>query len=127
MPRKFNHRDDGHGLQINRPIMKTFVILLLLAGSLQNSFSQSAKTVAIHFKLDLSNEIKNVKSLSSIGIRGNIAPLSWNKSYSLQDDDKDGIYEATINFETTTPTLRIKYKYFHDTASWEQCDDRILS
>jgi hypothetical protein len=107
--------------------MKKLIFFVLIGGCFGTSFSQSLRTVTVHFRLDLSNEIKNVKSVASIGIRGNTAPLSWDKTYPLKDDDRDGIYEASINFETAGPILRVKYKYFHDTASWELSEDRIFS
>lgn len=107
--------------------MKKIISLLLALACFGNSYSQTTRIISIHFRVDLSTEIKNINSFSSIGIRGNTAPLSWDKTYPLTDENKDGIWEATINFETVGPQLRIKYKYFHDTASWEQCEDRVIS
>ncbi|MFT3912032.1 MAG: nuclear transport factor 2 family protein [Ferruginibacter sp.] len=107
--------------------MKKIIPLLVIICCFEKGFSQTTRIVSIHFRLDLSGEIKNVQSPSSIGIRGNVAPLSWDKTYLLKDDNKDGIYEATINFETVGPQLRIKYKYFYDTASWEKSEDRVIA
>lgn len=107
--------------------MKRFYIPVLLTLVYQLSFSQVNKIVAIHFRIDLSAEMKNVQSKSSIGIRGNKLPLSWNKTYLLKDEDKDGIYEASINFETIEPEFKLSYKYIHDTATWETSENRIVS
>src|SRR4051812_42168156 len=112
--------------------MKYAILSFLVSCCGKINFAQSAnsgnstmkKNVIITFSLDLGAEIKNVQSVSSIGIRGNTAPLSWNKSLPLTDDDKNGIYEATIKFETTDPALHLKFKYFHDSASWENGSDR---
>ncbi|MEO8771643.1 MAG: nuclear transport factor 2 family protein [Ferruginibacter sp.] len=116
--------------------MKNIFVLISMLCSTNQSFSQQGnavvdtaftQNVSIHFKLDLSGEMKNVKSPASIGIRGNTAPLSWDKTYPLTDEDKNGIYEATIQFEKAAPSLHIRFKYFHDTASWEKGNDRIIS
>jgi ribosomal protein S17E len=101
------------------------------------SFSQPARQsvpdslpakrkLTVTFLVDLSTELKNVRSLSSIGIRGNEPPLSWVKTWPMTRTNKNGLYETTLTFETTAPTLHIKYKYFHDTASWESSVDRVI-
>ncbi len=114
--------------------MKNKLLLLLAICCWKTGLTQSAKTnsssqkrnVLVTFSLDLAAELKNVQSVSSIGIRGNTAPLSWNKTFPMTDEDKNGVYEATIKFETADSSLRVKFKYFHDTASWEQGDDRVV-
>ncbi|MDP4265060.1 MAG: DUF4440 domain-containing protein [Bacteroidota bacterium] len=118
-------------------ITKISAIFLLTACYSGISFSQqdskmsrdsttAKRKLTVTFQVDLSTELRNVKSLPSIGIRGNTAPLSWNKTYPMTDKNKKGIYETTITFETAEPSLHIKYKYFHDTASWETCVDRVI-
>ncbi|MEP7128947.1 MAG: nuclear transport factor 2 family protein, partial [Chitinophagales bacterium] len=79
------------------------------------------------FLLDLSNEMKNVKDISTIGIRGSVLPLSWEKTYAMSDKDHNHIYETTITFEINTTDLRLEYKFMHDNASWEETDNRLLT
>jgi hypothetical protein len=109
--------------------LKLFLLLFFAVPCFAISFSQGVvlRIVTVSFKLDLSTELKKVNSLSSIGIRGNTAPLSWDKTYPMTDNDKDGIYETTIKLEITDTNQYIKYKYFHDTASWENSSDRVIT
>lgn len=112
------------------PIKKIIPTLLCICCSLQ-SFAQPVNTndknkFIVTFKLTLSTELKNVKNTRTIGIRGNTAPLSWDSTYILTDKDKDGIYEATVVFFSTTDEIDLQYKYFHDTASWENSANRYL-
>jgi len=53
-----------------------------------------------------------------VGIRGSEAPLSWNKTYSLQDEDGDGIYEATISFSESQKS-QLEYKFIYGDDQWE--------
>jgi hypothetical protein len=117
----------------NKLVAILFLVFHYPGISFSNQVSKSTsdslpakRKVTITFQLDLSTELKNVRSLSSIGIRGNPSPLSWTTTYKMTDNDKNGVYETTIAFETAEPRLLIKYKYFHDTASWENSADRVI-
>lgn len=87
----------------------------------------SKKKITVTFKLDLSEEMKNVQDASTVGIRGNVLPLSWEKTYLMPDADHDHIYEASIPFEITTTPLQLEYKFMHDAAGWETTDNRLLT
>jgi hypothetical protein len=112
---------------------KPLVLFFFAVSYAAISFSQAPgnnsspkRKLAVTFQVDLSAELKNIQSIPSIGIRGNITPLSWNKTYPMTDKDKNGVYETTVTFETAEPFLHIKYKFFHDTASWENGVDRVV-
>lgn len=62
----------------------------------------------------------------TIGIRGNIPPLSWEQSILLTDDDKNGIFSTTITFDTDLDHL--EYKFIKGENDWELkgSDNRIL-
>jgi Beta-lactamase len=82
-------------------------------------FIASAKNTTITFFLDMRQA---GKPNSTVALRGNIAPLSWNKNgVVLSDEDKDGIFTATVSFEVGKETTLL-YKYVSD-AQWENIDD----
>jgi len=94
-----------------RPII--FISLLI-------SFSKlSAQTTTLRFQIKLD------KPGNSIGLRGNTAPLSWEKTYPLSDNDADGIYEADIPFPNLPAGAVIEYKFIQGNANWETIDNRI--
>jgi len=99
---------------------KITFIEMLLFGLMTISISMSifgstSTNREIHFQVDM--RTADVKDKSTIGIRGNIPPLNWEKTYLLSDENQDGIYEGTINFETDATIL--EFKFIHDDAVWE--------
>ena len=94
-----------------RPII--FISLLLFFSKL------SAQTTTLRF------QIKLEKPGNSIGLRGNTAPLSWEKTYPLSDNDSDGIYEADIPFPNLPAGAVIEYKFIQDNTNWETLENRI--
>lgn len=94
------------------------LLLSLMTISISMSiFGRNVNLKEIHFQVDMKAELANVQDKSTIGIRGNIAPLSWDKTYFLKNDDNDGIYEGTINFEATDDNLA--FKFVHSDVVWE--------
>jgi len=64
--------------------------------------------------------------LANVGIRGNIEPLSWEKSILLKKEgDK---YSVTIDFSETNTELEFKFVRFKNDKkpSWESIDNRTL-
>lgn len=101
---------------------KITLIEILLLGLMTISISMSifGRNVAaksIHFQVDMTEELTDVSNKNTIGIRGNIAPLSWEKTYLLKDENNDGIYEGTINFENSDSNL--EFKFTHGDVVWE--------
>ncbi len=67
--------------------------------------SCKAQKYTVTLKVDMSN-VENVKS---VGIKGNVKPLSEKKELLLTDNNADGIYETTITFKTSQKRLRFKF------------------
>jgi hypothetical protein len=63
----------------------------------------------IIFQLDATDFDTN--SGIKVGLRGNIAPLSWTESFAMSDPDNDGIYTAKIEFNEAKTGDRLQYKY----------------
>ena len=70
----------------------------------------------------------SLKNVENIGIRGSVSPLSWEKTYFLQDSDKNGIFEAVLTFPNKeNEVLEYKYVYGDKTPVWElEGQNRIL-
>ncbi len=91
-----------------------FSIYLLTASCNSQDYRITFKVNATQFK-----------SNQSIGLRGNVKPLSWNKDYPLTDLDDDGTYEATIKFKTSERNLRFKFTK-SQVLELESADNRII-
>lgn len=104
--------------------MIKFYLPLCLALTTNAASGQTPEKVK--FRIDLNSELGNIKSLDRTGVRGNTAPLSWDKTWYLSDPDKNGIWEGEITFENVAPNTIIEYKYIHDDAVWESTDNRLL-
>ena len=98
----------------------SIVIFQLFTSTL---YCQSSPTV--NFRLKPGQELRNIQSLKTIGIRGNTPPLSWEKTFPLTDNDGDGVYEAGITFNNLSAGALIEYKFIHDNKSWESIDNRV--
>lgn len=71
----------------------------------------------ITFQVDLSEE----SSVNEVGIRGGFEPLSWEKNLVMNDDDKDGIYTVTVEFDDSLTGKTLEYKFLKDDI-WERKD-----
>lgn len=91
-----------------------FIIFVILCAVFSDMNAQS--TTKIAFSIDAS-ALKNQKNL---GIRGNISPLNWDKTFYLNDEDGNGIFEGTLNISCTKGTvLEYKYVYENSKTTWE--------
>ncbi len=93
--------------------------LLILALLLTTSCN--SQQYEITFQLDATQ----LPSKQTIGLRGNVKPLSWKKDLELSDMDKDGIYEATVKFKTTKRNLRFKFTQ-NGEPELQGADNRIV-
>ena len=84
-------------------------------------YSQPTNEVTFRVKFD------DVKSIKNPGVRGNQAPLTWEKSFTLTDEDNDGVYEATVVFPGDVDEL--EYKFVHgNKTQWElSSGNRVLT
>lgn len=60
-------------------------------------------------KVSFKVKAENPDSTESIGIRGNLKPLSWNNTLLLEGPDADGFFTSTINFDTANNQLSFKF------------------
>lgn len=82
--------------------------------------SCNAQEHQITFRVDMTSE-----SPKEVGLKGNVAPLAKDKIYPLSDGDGDGIYEATITFNTSKRNLKFRFVN-GPTAELRGSDDRIV-
>ena len=99
-----------------------FLFALLFSISTQ-AIAQEGVTVHFKVKYDQPKAVKNP------GIRGSMAPLSWDKNYPVTDADGDGIYEATVTFASaSTEDLQYKFVYGKGQVNWElSSGNRLLA
>lgn len=83
-------------------IVNPLLLCILLCLCTQSCYTQE---YSVTFKVDMTKHFENEK----ISIRGNIAPLTWDKDFPLTDDNQDGVYEATVLFKTSKNRLRYKF------------------
>ncbi|MEM1055807.1 MAG: S41 family peptidase [Bacteroidota bacterium] len=98
-------------------------IRLLLAALLVLPVLASAQSVTVEIDLterDLAG--------ATVGLRGDTAPLAWDRSFPMEDPDGDGVYSATLAFDEGTGT--VGYKAVIQPASgdpqWEPGGNRLL-
>ena len=84
----------------------TFCLLCIALGT------QGQQTITFH--LDLKKALQNEHSFQSVGLRGSLPPLSWEKTTDLTDEDGDGIYTGTFTFPDLSKGRRVEYKYVLD-------------
>jgi hypothetical protein len=92
--------------------MKSFFIKLiaLFFAVLMYSvdFNLSAQIV-MTFQVDLRDV--NIEPGTEIGLRGDMPPLTWDKSLLMEDPEKDSIYSVKVIFNEGKPGDRVMYKY----------------
>jgi hypothetical protein len=55
----------------------------------------------------------------TVGIRGNVAPLSWKETYLMVGPDESGHYTVTIPFKDVEYGTRVQYKYVVNDTVWD--------
>ncbi len=87
---------------------------LILTGA---TAAQSMTTVT--FQVDMNREPNAVRAAGTIGVRGSLAPLNWERTYPLSDPDGDGIFTAEITFPHNGTEAVLEYKYVYGDVVWE--------
>ncbi|NNK87086.1 MAG: hypothetical protein HKO90_02275 [Flavobacteriaceae bacterium] len=100
---------------------KSFIILLLVLICL-SSCVQETHIKTITFELDA----RTIENMESIGIRGNMPPLSWNENFQLTDKNGDSIYTATMEINTAQNQLRFKFVKNASEFELENQDNRLI-
>lgn len=104
--------------------MEMLLLSLMTVSISMSIFGKNPVNKEVYFKLDMTAELANIQDKNTVGIRGNIAPLSWDKTYLLKDDDGDGIYEGKLSFSVAAGMLAFKFVY--GAVVWENEDNREL-
>lgn len=70
------------------------------------------------FSVDMSDV--ELSETDTVGIRGNVEPLSWTGTYVLKGPDESGVYSASIPFAMELECgTRILYKYIINDSIWD--------
>ena len=99
--------------------MKKIILSILV---LVHFLTANAEIQNIKFVVDMTKS--NFKNITTIGLRGSLAPLSWDKYIPLKDENNDGIFEGTVTFDGKNGTI-LEYKYLCN-EKWENSGNRSL-
>ena len=100
----------------------TSIICCLLIGQCLLSCVQERHIKRVKFQLDM----RQIKNFETVGIRGDIQPLSWQETTSLSDADGDSIYDTTLEFSTASNQLNFKFVINGEEFELEGSDNRVL-
>lgn len=78
-------------------------------------FVLAQEKVVVKFKVVAAT----IKNANNFGVRGGTNPLSWEKTYYLQDSDGDGVFEGELNFPKNAELMEYKYVYGDKSVIWE--------
>ena len=98
---------------------KTALSIVIIALLNLTSFAQKK----IIFQVDINGIEELSDSEFIIGLRGNVAPLTWFRNIEMKDDDNDGIFEAAVNFDKDAD---LYFKYVINNKEWETGDAQLL-
>jgi len=94
------------------------LLLSLMTVSISMSiFGRNVNAKTLHFQVDMRSVLIEISDKNTIGIRGNRAPLSWEKTHFLVDDNQDGIYEGSVDLKLDDTVL--EFKFVHGDVVWE--------
>jgi C-terminal processing protease CtpA/Prc len=83
-------------------LLKTLILQVLL---LMLTLSCNSQERTVTLKLDT----RSLSTIKKVSVRGDVKPLSQTKDYILTDQDRDGIFEATIKFKTSKRNVNFKF------------------
>ena len=98
------------------------ICLCLSLGYCMLSCVQATKKQTVHFEVDARQEA----DLSSISVRGSLAPLNWNDNFELSDEDQDSIYTGSITFDIPYDYVNIKFVKNAEQFELDNQDNRKL-
>ncbi|MEM6785614.1 MAG: alpha/beta hydrolase-fold protein [Bacteroidota bacterium] len=90
------------------PMRLLYLLLLLVAVPAQ------AQQATIAFAIDMTEAVEAgwfSPANERVGVRGAVAPLSWDRSLAAEDADGDGVYTLTLPFEVASDSLVLAYKF----------------
>ena len=93
-----------------------FFALVLVTTACFGILTVQSQTSTVIFHADLNSA--NIENSSTVGVRGNKAPLSWTETTPMTDNG-DGTYTLKLEFEEFYPGEEVLYKYVHGDVVWE--------
>lgn len=75
--------------------------------------------VTLIFEVDMRKELRKGRKIKNVGLRGNTPPLSWVKSFPLEDKDGDGTFSGSMTFDRQYEHKFLEYKFICDAENWE--------
>lgn len=84
--------------------MKKYLLISIVFFCITTSCVQKSYKRTVIFNLD----VKGIKNIKTVGIRGNDKPLSWDYDYAMTLG-KDSIYTAAITGETGYKFTAVKF------------------
>lgn len=92
----------------------TMILVIMASLAFNQAYGQTYK---LTFQVNMSKA--GVEDPATVGIRGDIPPLSWTETFPMKGPDKNGIYTVTIAFEDEEYGSKLQYKYFHGENNWD--------
>lgn len=95
-----------------------FIIILMLL--VATSCVQPTRKIEVNFSVDMRKQTQ----VDSVGIIGQLPPLSWNKRQSLEDLDGDSIYTGSFTFDIPYDQVAFKFVLNERTIELNGKDNR---
>jgi 1,4-alpha-glucan branching enzyme len=70
--------------------------------------------------------MRSTENPAQVGIRGNFTDNSWNETLLMTDQDRDGIYELTIERTTAANDIEFKFVNQYDEFELQGQDNRSI-
>ena len=101
-----------------------FLVLVFLFSGVCLNGQSLKEAVSVTFRVDM-NGVEGIEG--PVGIRGSTAPLSWENTLPLKDEDMDGVYEGKVTFQPSVKP-EVAYKFVYGSITWELNDggNRLL-
>jgi predicted alpha/beta superfamily hydrolase len=93
---------------------RLLVILLVIGLGVQLSGSAEPFGVTVELSIDMRGPISNGwfdPSSETVGVRGNVSPLTWNSTLVAHDADRDGQYRLVVAFPFGPSDAVVAYKF----------------
>ena len=102
--------------------INSYILFVLLTSSLMISCVQETHVKKVSFEVNM----KDAQNFETVGVRGDIKPLSWQETTPLLDDNNDSIYTTTLEFDTASNQLNFKFVINGQVFELDGSDNRVL-
>lgn len=109
--------------------------MIVAAVAAQFMLTTTMAQTTVIFSLDMNQAIEEgwfEANHEKVGIRGDLKPLSWNKTFEARDDNADGIYEASVRFRMKKDSARLSFKIkvdgsFNPEDGWQIGNNHVIT